>query len=146
MKIFVFISMLFSSILSSANCNGTNATRKEMDACVAANAFRAQQGVGVLVLKSNLNNVARAHAKDMSDRAYFEHDSPEGMSPTDRLNRAGIAWEQNAENIAQGQTSGQEAVTSWIGSPGHRENLVNPEYTQHGMGEFNGHWVHVFIK
>ncbi len=138
--------LTFGSLIASANCNGTNASRKETDACLSANAYRAQQGLSALILNSKLNSVARAHAKDMSDRGYFEHDSPEGATPSDRLNRAGVEWESNAENIAMGQNSGQEAVNSWIGSPGHHANLVNAEHTKHGMGEFNGHWVHVFVK
>lgn len=146
MKLIVLSSLFWASLVASANCNGTDASRKEFDACVAANSYRAQQGVNALVLDTKLNAVARAHAKDMSDKGYFEHDTPDGVTPSDRLNRVGVQWETNAENIAQGQESGQEAINSWIGSPGHQANLVNSEFTRHGMGEFKGFWVHVFIK
>jgi len=93
----------------------------------------------------DLASVARAHSEDMARRGYFDHDTPEGLDPTDRLHRAGFSCRKPgrygiAENIAIESSldsvgeAAEEAVVGWVGSPGHRRILMNGEYDRTGVG------------
>jgi uncharacterized protein YkwD len=75
-----------------------------------------------------LFNAAGAHSTDMAANNYFSHTSLDGRSPGDRITGAGYAWGGYGENIAAGQTSAQEVVDVWLGSPGHCANIMNASY------------------
>jgi len=55
-------------------------------------------------------------------------------SPSDRLAAAQYVWEAYGENVAMGQRSAAEVVSAWMKSPGHRANILNPRYTELGIG------------
>jgi uncharacterized protein YkwD len=81
--------------------------------------------------------VARAHSRDMIRRGYFGHEGPDGKSVGDRLRAAGIAWRAAGENIAMARTIAQ-AETEFMSEPrsqyNHRWNILNPNYTDVGVG------------
>ncbi len=108
--------------------------------------------------------IARSHSEDMALRDYFSHDSPEGLDPTDRAQRAGYSCRKDfglryriglAENIHQGwlfegyrtingrttpynlyspEEIAHNAVEGWMNSPGHRQNILDSSYDRAGMG------------
>ncbi len=90
--------------------------------------------------------VAQAHSEDMVARGFFDHTNPDGATPFDRLADAGIVYRSAAENIAAGQATGERVLASWLSSSGHRANIENCSLTQHGVGLFDRHWTHVFIR
>ena len=99
------------------------------------NAFRAAHGVRVMVWDPVAEEAARLHAEDMTRLEYFSHQSADGRSMTDRLEEAGAgSWSACGENIAKGYWGAVEVHACWIGSPGHRENLLSDEYTRFGAG------------
>lgn len=75
---------------------------------------------------------ALAHSKDMAQRNYFSHFDKQGNEVVQRAEAAGYPWRHIAENIAKGQTSPQDAVASWVSSPGHCRALMNPRFTEMG--------------
>jgi len=86
--------------------------------------------------------VAYLHAKDMYLRQYFDHISPEGEDPGDRIRKSGligISW--GGENIAEGQIDGQKAVDSWKKSPGHCENMMGTSHTHVGVAKYMDKFV-----
>lgn len=97
------------------------------------NQERAKVGAPPLQLKEDMNKAARDFSKDMVDRNYFSHVDPDGVDPWARMGKAGIA-NPGSENIAEGQTTPEEAVASWMESDGHRENLLNPNFKFMGIG------------
>jgi uncharacterized membrane protein required for colicin V production len=64
------------------------------------NQERAKRGLPLLTQAPNLADVGRAHAADMLERGYFSHNTPEGLSPFDRIDNAGISYTFAAENLA----------------------------------------------
>jgi len=109
------------------------------------NQFRAQNGLSPLKWNQNLADVGQIHTDDMAARNYFSHNTPEGLTPFDRMKNYGIRYRSAAENIAYGQRSPQEVVNAWINSSGHRANMLgNYEYL--GVGyTANGHyWAQEF--
>lgn len=81
--------------------------------------------------------VALAHSRDMLRRRYFAHVDREGRTPTERINAAGIRWRGLAENIAINQTVA-DAERDLMDEPrfqqNHRGNILNPAYTDIGIG------------
>jgi uncharacterized protein YkwD len=122
----------------------------EQDSAIAefttlVNAARSNAGCPSLTWNAEVAGVAARHSQDMRDRNFFSHDNPDGQSPFDRLNRARITYRAAAENILMGTRSGQRAFEMWMDSPGHRANLLNCVYAEHGVGTTETYWTHVFI-
>ena len=115
------------------------------------NQERQKAGVPALELSTKLTDIANTKAKDMADKNYFSHQSPTYGSPFDMLKHFGVSYSYAGENIAAGQKSAQEVMNSWMNSSGHRQNILNKNYTQLGVGYYEGgqygtEWVQLFIK
>jgi uncharacterized protein YkwD len=99
------------------------------------NAQRAQHGCSALRIDVHLRAAARGHSTDMRVRHYFEHNSPDGRTPWDRIKAAGYTQAgSEAENIAMGYATAQAVVTGWMNSPGHRANILNCSLKAVGIG------------
>jgi uncharacterized protein YkwD len=105
----------------------------ELDVVARTNAERIRAGCGPLRVDGRLSAAARAHSSDMVNRRYFEHDSPDGGTPEDRAAAAGYS-DYGGENIAYGQGSAAEVVSDWMGSPDHRRNILDCDFTTIGVG------------
>lgn len=101
------------------------------------NAERTAQGLPPLVMDEGLRAVAREHARDMFARGYFSHYSPEGLSPFDRLQSAGIRYLAAGENLALAPTV-EVAHEGLMNSPGHRRNILSPDFLRVGIGAMDG--------
>ncbi len=123
----------------------------ELKVHAGINAERAKNGGALLKWDDRLAAVARAHSDDMTNRGYFSHDTPEGLGPSERIDRSGYScWKGThygvAENIAVELASGNlesiaaDAVGSWMNSPGHRTNLLGRQYDRTGIGASYGRW------
>lgn len=99
-----------------------------------SNRARRRAGRDPLVASSSLDQAAQRHAEDMLRRGYFDHLSPEDHGPDVRVREEGYAPVTLRENIAQGQRDADEVVEGWLGSPAHRENLLAPDVSEHGIG------------
>ncbi|WP_244312629.1 CAP domain-containing protein [Microbispora hainanensis] len=98
------------------------------------NVERAKAGCGPLKHDARLRAAAYAHSADMSAKNYFDHTSKDGRSFADRITAAGYTWRAAAENIAKGYGTAQAVVQGWMNSPGHRQNILNCNYTDIGVG------------
>ncbi|MBM7663995.1 putative YkwD family protein [Solibacillus kalamii] len=112
------------------------------------NAERAKEGLKPLEMHSPLMEVAQAKSEDMAKNNYFSHTSPTYGSPFDQIKSAGISYRSAGENIAQGQRTPQQVVQAWMESPGHRQNIMNANYTHIGVGfvENGYYWTQQFIQ
>lgn len=116
------------------------------------NAERARAGLPSLVDSPDLDRAAQAHAEDMLRRGYFEHESPEGKTVRERARAQGYDWRAIGENIALGQLTVDEVMDSWMKSPEHRENILDHDVRDLGVGLALGEgrqgfrvlWVQVF--
>ena len=99
-----------------------------------------------------LGQAALTHSDDMAQRHYFDHRQPDGSVPADRATRAGYRWRLVGENIASGQRTPEEALASWLDSPGHCANIMNPRFTEMGAAyaihpandNHTAYWTQVF--
>ncbi len=83
---------------------------------------------GALAWNNLLLNAAKGHSADMAEKNYFSHTGQDGRSPGQRVTAAGYIWSNTGENIAGGQRSVEQVMTGWINSPGHCQNLMNPNF------------------
>ncbi|QKY71813.1 CAP domain-containing protein [Lentibacillus sp. CBA3610] len=111
------------------------------------NQEREAQGLEPLKVDTELSKVAREKSRDMAISNYFSHDSPNYGSPFDMMKDFGISYQTAGENIAKGQTSPEQVVNGWMNSEGHRENIMNSDFTHIGVGyvEQGNHWTQQFI-
>ena len=114
------------------------------------NVERSKRGLSELSFNSELSNVATLKSQDMINKNYFSHTSPTYGSPFDMMKQFNISYRAAGENIAMGQKNPAEVVNAWMNSQGHRENILNPNFTDIGVGvakSSNGtlYWTQMFI-
>ncbi|WP_432590101.1 CAP domain-containing protein [Streptomyces sp. HD1123-B1] len=113
------------------------------------NAERAAARLAPLAAEPRLTTAAQRHSDDMVARDFYSHTGPEGRQPWDRARAAGAGHRGIGENIACGQRSAAEVVRGWMDSPGHRANILKPDFTHIGVGYATGsragtYWTQVF--
>jgi uncharacterized YkwD family protein len=125
-----------------------DASQFEQKVVDLVNQEREKQGLKPLTLNKKLSDVARTKSKDMVDKGYFDHNSPTYGSPFDMMKQFGIEYTTAGENIAKGQQSPEDVMNAWMNSDGHRKNILNPDFTEIGVGYVKGdttYWTQQFI-
>jgi uncharacterized protein YkwD len=105
------------------------------------NKLRAQHGEAPLLASTQLETAAQGHAEDMIANDYFEHISPAGVTPVDRMRASGYIPNEQVgyvvgENLAWGTLSlstPQAIVAAWVASPGHLANILESQYVETGI-------------
>ena len=101
------------------------------------NEERAAAGLRPVVADPELTEVARRHSADMFARGYFAHDTPEGRTPFDRMRDANVTFLTAGENLALAPTL-PVAHNGLMNSPGHRANILRPQFGRLGIGIMDG--------
>ena len=110
------------------------------------NRHRERAGCAPLAWHVGGARAAQAHAEDMRRRGYFDHDSPEGIRPRDRLRAAGVQVRGvTGENIVDAPFGGERLLARLLASPVHRQNVEDCGFTHHGIGRAGDLWVHLFL-
>lgn len=115
------------------------------------NLERTKRGLQALKANWEISRVARYKSQNMINKGYFSHYSPTYGSPFDMMEDFGLRFSAAGENIAYGQRTPKEVMTSWMNSTGHRNNILSPIYMEIGVGlakNKNGvsYWTQMFIK
>ncbi len=128
------------------------------------NKERQKHGLSRLVWHDRLSRIAREHSRDMAERKYFSHDSPEGHDFSYRYRQGGYSCAvkgqgviyTGGENILQNnlynsvttvngvayydwnseEEIAETTVQGWMNSPGHRKNILTPQWEREGIGIF----------
>lgn len=159
MKPQIFLASLVTlsllSVPAFAQSSGTKNTKTRVEAKSAfdanaeaaivelVNAERAKVGLGPLAVDARLRAAARTHSKDMGDLNFFDHTSPvKGReSFTDRIKAQGLTkFGAAGENIAAGPFNSASRARGfmklWMESPGHRANILDPNFQFIGVGVY----------
>jgi len=104
---------------------------------VLLNHERTTRGLPALTLNDKARAVARTYSADMFARGFFSHINPEGKTPFDRMKAGGVKYGSAGENLALAPTL-QLAHTGLMNSPGHRANILSPDYRTVGIGIVDG--------
>jgi uncharacterized YkwD family protein len=108
------------------------------------NAERAKAGAKPLGSNGDCTKLARMKSQDMVDKDYFSHQSPTYGSPFDMLKSNNVSYMYAGENIAMNQTA-DAAFKAWMNSEGHKKNIMNPNFTDLGVGiapKGNGSYIY----
>ena len=104
------------------------------------NATRAAHGLRPLVVSDELENAAVTHSRDLIQAGVFQHDSPDGTSFVQRLKHfyspSGYSSWTAGENLLYNTADidAETAIRAWLDSPPHRENMLNPDWREVGIG------------
>ena len=101
------------------------------------NTERRAAGLKPVKPDPELVQVARGHSRDMLARGYFSHYSPEGEDLGDRLREARASYLSAGENLALAPTL-YSAHKGLMRSPGHRANILRPQFGRLGIGILDG--------
>ncbi len=102
------------------------------------NKERKAKGLALLATDPELQVVARAYAKVMMENGFFAHVSQvDHTTPADRADRAGISFTVIGENLAFAPDV-YLAHQGLMNSPGHRANILSPDYGRVGIGVIDG--------
>jgi uncharacterized protein YkwD len=122
--------------------NSQNLERiREATLCLI-NRERAGQGESALRADAALTCAAQAHSEDMASGDYFDHVGSNGDTPLGRARRCGYIYSSQVgyeigENIGWGTlwlATPRAMVASWMGSPGHRANILDARYRDTAIG------------
>lgn len=102
------------------------------------NIKRTEAGLGELTLNQTLSSAAYTKGRDMIDRDYWAHVSPDGTQPWKFFSEFGYKYRYAGENLARDFSNASAAVDAWMNSPTHRENMLNPKYKEIGIGVVEG--------
>ena len=101
------------------------------------NQERQSRGLAALSHNSSLRSAARRHSQDMACNDHFSHTGTDGSTLASRLSAAGYSYSWAAENIAAGHNQGfspQTVVDLWMGSAGHKKNILSEKARHIGVG------------
>jgi len=102
------------------------------------NGERAAAGLGPVTAHSALMTAALAHSEDQASMRRMTHTGSDGSNAGQRIERAGYAWRTWAENVAMGYDTAASVMSGWMGSPGHRVNILNRSMVHIGVAVVTG--------
>jgi uncharacterized protein YkwD len=125
-------------------------TPQEQQVLELTNAERKKAELPPLKANARLTEAARQHGANMAKQNKLEH-VLDDKTPSDRAEAAGYKIALVGENIAWNQKTPKDVVTGWMNSKPHRENILDPEYTEVGVAVVRNakgepYWVQVFGK
>lgn len=109
------------------------------------NIFRERFQMDPLIIDDHVSEVAFSHSKDMFDQNYFSHYRLDGTGLKERLAENEIYYLSAGENIAAQHSDAPAAVEGWLNSEGHRDALLNEDYTHIGIGVYRLYYTQNFI-
>gem|GEM_PF-1832230 len=109
------------------------------------NIERAKVNLPSLKENSLLDKAAFEKSKDMAERNYFSHTTPDGLSDFDFIKAAGYKFKEAGSNIAEGDfKDDQGLVDAWMASPGHKANILADYAADFGYGAY-GKYFTMFV-
>lgn len=119
---------------------------KEKQILDITNVIRARHHLQPLEWDDQTASAAFDHSKDMYESKDFSHTSKTYGDLKDRLKAKEVLYEAAGENIAANYTDAPAVVEGWLNSKGHRDSLLNEEFTHLGVGVYKKHYTQNFIK
>lgn len=119
---------------------------RAVDMLDQVNAQRKKRGLNKLKLYKEINATALTKAKDLKKTGVFDHKSKNLGYFYNQYDKANLIYWSGGENIAMGFENVTSVMKAWMNSKGHRENILDPDYTHLGVGRYKTYWVQHFIQ
>ncbi|WP_312854607.1 CAP domain-containing protein [Pallidibacillus pasinlerensis] len=110
------------------------------------NIIRNEFSLEELTWDEAVREVAFNHSVDMFETETFSHESEKFGQLADRLARGNIFFESAGENIAYQYTDSIAVVSGWLNSKGHRDTLLNENFTHIGVGVYKKYYTQIFLE
>jgi uncharacterized protein YkwD len=152
MRVLVLVAVCLAvvgvNVALAAPLEGPAAAQRVLE---LTNVERRNAGLGTLVLSPQLNDAAQGYAQVLAGGDCFAHTCGPVPDFGVRFRDAGYTgWSSIAENIAAGYATPDDVVAGWMASPGHRQNILTPGFTEMGVGvvsgsgKFGTYWAEAF--
>ncbi|MEX2033460.1 MAG: CAP domain-containing protein [Candidatus Colwellbacteria bacterium] len=128
-------SFVYPAVLERSNFTATILPAVLVD---LTNENREAYDTSLLQINPLLVEAAQLKANDMAAKSYFAHTSPKGLTPWHWFNLTGYRFSYAGENLAVNFIDSEEAIKAWMGSPGHRANILNGKFTEIGIATARG--------
>jgi uncharacterized protein YkwD len=102
------------------------------------NQERAKVGADPLKINEQLDLAADQHTLDQASMNKMSHTGSNGSNMGDRIKNAGYVFSSAGENVAYGFGDAAAVMSGWMNSEGHRQNILNPNYKEIGIGYAQG--------
>jgi len=129
------IAVFIVGLLTFALANASDITPQNIESAV--NNERVSRGLSPLKISPELQNAAVSKSTDMVLKNYFDHYAF-GQTPWMFILKSGYNYSVAGENLAKGFSTSEGVVNAWMNSPAHRENILNPDYQDIGVGVVKG--------
>ena len=117
------------------------------------NVERTSRGLVPMRFSVLLNQAALTHTQNQADDGDIYHTDPDdGSSPGVRISRTGYEFSTWGENVAAGYQTPASVMVGWMNSQGHCKNILNPGFTEIGVGYVSGgkhydqFWTQAFAR
>jgi uncharacterized protein YkwD len=118
------------------------------------NRVRLARRLQPLDFYEDLLSVARGYSRRMAEQHFFSHSDPEGRTVRERVDQAEIRWRIVGENLAYSNgylNPVMASISGWMESPGHRRNILDPDYNLTAIGAWISpdgtvYFTEIFIK
>jgi uncharacterized protein YkwD len=147
-------SVLAVSTLALVLYHGTQSVRAQNvpsdaeEILILVNQRRAEEGMAPLRRNAALEKAAQSWAATMAKTGYFSHTGRDGSTSQMRIAAAGYQGVRTGENLARGFSNPISVMNGWMMSAAHRRNILDPEFTDLGVGVAEGkggtYWVQNF--
>ena len=121
--------------LSAAAASAAPITDTNLDTLI--NKERTDRGLAPLKVDDQLNKAAQEKSTDMINRNYFDHYAY-GLTPWDFVIKQNYDYLYAGENLAMDFNSAEGVVNAWMNSKTHRDNILNPDFSDTGIGIVKG--------
>lgn len=108
------------------------------DIFLAINQIRENLGLDKLTANKKLGAAATIKAQELMDCGCFQHTLPSGQEPWDLIQAASYSYLQAGEILAENYNYSNDIIEAWMNSPGHRDNIINPNFKEFGIGIVKG--------
>ncbi|MCR6661491.1 MAG: CAP domain-containing protein [Asticcacaulis sp.] len=121
----------------------------EGDVLAMINAERVRHGCQPLRVETRLSEAAERQSRGMATRHYFSHNAPDGSTPGKRVKDTGYVYQMVGENIELNSEDPEAVVSTWMNSPGHRQNILMCAFRETGIAMYQAddtgtYWTQVF--
>lgn len=138
LKLIELALFLVLFIISASAASASSVSTDNIETLI--NQERTSRGLDPLTDNSQLDQAALSKSADMISRKYFEHYAY-GLSPWDFIKNQNYDYLYAGENLAMDFQTSEAMVSAWMNSPMHRKNILNPDYTEMGVGVVKGQFT-----
>jgi uncharacterized protein YkwD len=119
---------------STPPVEASTATAAEKAVLAAINRTRASYGLTTLAPSNALRELSLEHCRDMVNRHYFNHITPDGLAPYQRVRAANVAFSACGETSHYPDVRPMSAIADWLRHPGGKSQLLDARFTLAGVG------------